>query len=196
MGSAMTIGMLMGGLGAASTVAGSIGQNQQARAQARSLEAQARSARIQGEAEAAKIDRQKIQMRRQYEDTQGRNRSLLAAGNVDMSSGSAARTEAGNISRFAADIGDNAYARAMKLWETKASEETMKAQASNVRKSAPGVLGTLLNAAISGAGGFASGYSMAGGSLRGLFGGETETARQAGKSLLPPGAVTVKKKPV
>lgn len=190
MGSAMTLGLVMGGMNAASSLMGSEAQaraqsaqakGQQAamNAQAKNLESQARLEEDRGRIEAGEIDRRKSKMRRDFEDTQAKNRSLLAAGNVDMASGSAADVAEGNISLFAQDLSDNAYQKALKEWETKTSAANLKTQAANARASADwygeqasqaSPLPSLLSAAITGAGSFASGYSMAGGKLGSLFG--------------------------
>lgn len=92
----------------------------QANAQRRQTELQAR----QGAVEAEEIERQKSQLRRQFEAEQGHNRSLLAAGNVDMSSGSAQDVSEGNIMEFGQAMGQNRYNVALKQWET---EENRKA---------------------------------------------------------------------
>lgn len=114
-----------------STVYQSEQQRMQQKAQAGALEAQASAQRRQtemqakqGQIEAEAIDRQKSQLRRQFEAEQGHNRSLLAAGNVDMSSGSALDVSEGNILNFAEAMGQNRYNVALKQWET---EENRKA---------------------------------------------------------------------
>lgn len=185
MGSAMSIGLIMGGLNAAGSLLQASRQNAELNAQAANAEQQARNYELmaketadKGRVEAAQIDAQKSRLRRAYNETQGRNRSLLAAGNVDMTSGSAADSESGNVEMFAADMGDNAYNRILKEWETANNKARLEAsagayhdQASSLRSQASGSwLPSLLNTAISGASGFASGYSLAGGSLKSLFG--------------------------
>lgn len=183
MGSAATIGLVMGGLNAVSSLsqashqhANSQAQADAARAQAKMYQQQARQAEDVGRAEAQAQEEQKSKLRRQYQDTMSRNKSLLAAGNVDSSSGSALQTAEGNIEQFAQDMGDNAYSVAMKEWETrenskrlKASAQTQKDMASAYQSQANNWFPSLLNTAISGASGFASGYSMAGGSLKNLW---------------------------
>lgn len=196
MGSAATIGMLMGGLNAAGTLLGGVQQSrqmqanaEQARAQARNYETQAKEAEERGRIEAKQIDEQKSRLRKTYADTAARNRTLLGAGNVDMQSGSALDMQEGNIENFSADIADNAYAKAMKEWETKtnssrllAAADNSRAQASAYQSQGSNLFPTLLNTAISGATGFASGYSMAGGSLKSLWSreGEKAAAKAAG----------------
>lgn len=191
MGSAMTVGLVMGGLSALGSYAQSEAQAQntkrQMQSQAKMYEAQAKVARnqaeqqrLQGEIDAKQIERNKIKLREAYEKSQSHNRSMLSAGNVDMTSGSALDVSLGNINNFAADVADNAYAKALKEWETLANVNTLNNQANNYdaqasysRKLASrqnsSWLPSLLTAAISGAGGFAGGYTMAGGSLSSLF---------------------------
>lgn len=177
MGSAIGLGLAMGGLSAATSLLGSARQRSQQERQARALEAQAGEyrrqenlARQKGEIEAANVDRRKSQLRREYEREQSRNRILLGSGNVDMGSGSARDAALGNIDRFAADIGENAYDRALKQWEANENAKTLDyqardadARANYLRRTASNMGPGLLTAALSGAGGFVSGYTMAGG---------------------------------
>lgn len=183
MGSAMSIGLALGGLNAASTLLNAGAQSGQLAAQAEAQKAQARNYELQaretaerGALEARQIDARKSQLRRQYQDAQSRNRTLLATGNVDMTSGSAMDTARGNAETFSADMGDNAYERIMKIYETDQSVNRLNVAAQNSRKQASALrsqsdnwLPTLLNTAISGTTGFASGYTMAGGSLKSLW---------------------------
>lgn len=195
MGSAMTIGLLMGGLSAASSLASRQGQAAQLEAQADAVKGQAARAQVQGEVEAREIERRKVQMRREYEATQARNRVQLGAGNVDMTSGSAAGIAQGNIASFANDIGENAYSKALKEWETKVNVNTLKAQEEGYRRQAERqqeALPSILDAAISGASGFASGYSMVGGSLANLFGGKQSATALATQKATPVSRLTVK----
>ena len=185
MGSAAALALTVGGLTAAGSLANAQTQAAQQRAQADALQAQSSAARQQaaiqrqkGEIEAQNYDRQRSQLRRQFEETQGRNRSLLAAGNVDMSSGSAQDVSLGNIERFAADVGENAYQKALKEWETAQEVKNLSyqaaaldAQGSYLKKSA-GNLGTsLLTAGLSGLTSGLGTYTMAGGRLSNIFGG-------------------------
>lgn len=185
MGSAAVLGLTIGGLTAAGSLASSKAQAAQQKAQADALQAQSSAARQQadmqrrkGEIEAQNYDRQRSQLRRQFEETQGRNRSLLAAGNVDMSSGSALNVSMGNIERFASDVGENAYQKALSLWSSEQQAKALDwqanvydAQGSYLKKSA-GNLGTsLLTAGLSGLTSGLGTYTMAGGSLSNLFGG-------------------------
>lgn len=200
MGSAVALGLGMAALSGISTFAGEQQNSARQRAQASALHAQADIARQQGELaeqkgriEAQTIDRRKSDIRRRFNEQQGHNRSLLAAGNVDMTSGSALDVSTGNINRFAEDMGENAWQKALSQWETAQQAKSARyqadvydAQGSYLKRTA-GNLGTsLLSAAISGGSGFLSGYAMGGGSLSGLWKsdwddtlGLAETARKA-----------------
>lgn len=181
----MTTGLLLGGLSAATSLVGGLARSQQQRAQAEAQKTQAAEYRRQaelagqrGEIEAQNIERRKIKLRREFNEIQSRNRSLLAAGNVDMASGSALDLSLGNIDRFAADLGDNAYEKALKQWESRENSRILdwqarqaEAQASYLNRTA-GNLGTsLLDAGIAGASGFLSGYTFGGGKLADLWKG-------------------------
>lgn len=181
---ALAIGGLTGGLTAINSFAASRLQAAQQKAQGQALQAQANVTRQQaaitaekGRIEAENFDRQKSALRREYEDIQGRNRSLLAAGNVDMGSGSALDTGMGNIERFASDVGENAYQKALKEWETAQAVKNLAyqadmydAQGSYLKKSAGNVGTSLLTAGLSGLSTGLGMYNMAGGKLPSLFG--------------------------
>ena len=186
MGAAMTMGLVAGGLSAASSLAGAEQQRRRQKAQASALASQADMTRRQadlaerqGRVEAEGVDRRKSALRREFEAMQGRNRSLLAAGNVDMTSGSALDVSLGNIDRFAEDVGENAYQRALKEWETSENVKALNyqadaydAQGSYLRRSA-GNLGTsLLTATLSGVASGLGAYSMSGGTFGGSGGSE------------------------
>ena len=159
---ALAIGGLTGGLTAINSFAASRLQAAQQKAQGQALQAQANVTRQQaaitaekGRIEAENFDRQKSALRREYEDIQGRNRSLLAAGNVDMGSGSALSTSIGNMERFAADVGENAYQKALKEWETAQEVKNLTyqadmydAQGSFLKKSAGNLGASLLSAGL------------------------------------------------
>lgn len=181
----LTLGLAMGGLSAASSLLGGISDSSQKRAQADAAQANAENLRAQakvqaqaGEREAEAIDMRKTQLRRQYEKMTGENRVQLGSGNVDLSSGSANNVALGNIEAFTNDMAENAYARAVKRWETDNAvkntnwqADAQEAQADSLRSQSNNWAGTLLGSAISGATGFMSGYSWGGGSLKGLLGG-------------------------
>ena len=137
MGASLTMmSLVAGGLSAVSSFVGAEQQRRQQKAQASALASQADMTRRQadiakqkGRVEAENIDRQKSALRRDFEAMQGHNRSLLAAGNVDMGSGSALDVSLGNIDRFAGDMGENAYQRALKDWETSETVNALHYQA-------------------------------------------------------------------
>ena len=144
-------------------------QASQARAQAATMEAQGELLRKQaslvqqrGEIEARAIDRRKLELRRAFQDLQGRNRANLGAGFVDMSSGSPFEVSEGNIQRFADDRGENAYAVALKRWETQQQVNAMNyqadmydAQSSYLSRSGNNLFGSLLQAGMAGFGSYA-----------------------------------------
>jgi len=185
MGSAMALGLAAGALAGTSSLMSAERQRKQQKAQAATLHDQATMTRKQAEIQAQKgrieaenIDRQKSALRREFEEMQGRNRSLLAAGNVDMTSGSALDVSHGNINRFADDWGENAYQKALKEWETTQNVKTMNwqasqydAQGSYLSKTAGNFGTSLLTAVINGVASGLSAYSMGGGSFGGLSGG-------------------------
>lgn len=167
-------------LATASSVISSEQQRLQQNAQGEAMEAQATIQRQQaqlaqqrGDIEARNIERQKRQLRRDFEQAQGHNRSLLGAGNVDMTSGSALDVSLGNIDRFATEMGENAYSAALKKWETAEQVKAMNYQADvydaqgSYLQSSSGSFGTsLLKGVITGATSFASMYgssALAGG---------------------------------
>lgn len=183
----MTLGIISGALAAGSTFLQAQAASQRQAAQAGYMESQAAAARKQadielarGHAEAEAIDRRKSEIHRQFNELQGHNRVVLGAGNVDMSSGSAAKVAEGNINSFANDMAENQYQKALKLWEAQENKKAMNYQADVLDSQASylnrtnGNMGTsLLSAALSGGMGFASGYTAGGGSLAKLFGFET-----------------------
>ena len=198
MGSAATLALTVGGLTAAGSLASSQTQAAQQRAQANALQAQANASRQQadiqrqkGEIEAQKYDRQREQLRRQFKKTQGQNRSLLAAGNVDMGSGSALDVSLGNIERFSADVGENAYQKALALWGAEQQAKTLDfqsdvydAQSSYLNRAANSIGTSLLTAGLSGLTSGLGIYSLAGGKLSDLSGQfgrlfESESERKA-----------------
>lgn len=182
----MLFGIISGALAAMSSFGSTLTQGNNQRIQAAMLQSQAQANRRNADmalersrAEAHEQDRQKIRLRREFNNIMADNRVSLAAGNVDMASGSAMDVAQGNINNFAADMGDNAYARAVRLWEGKEQHKNLNWQAdaqdrnaSYLRSTAANLGTSLLSAGLSGAGGFASGYTMAGGSLSSLFGFE------------------------
>ena len=181
----MIFGLISGALSAFQAFSNSQMQIAQAQNQARVLQANAQvtrqNAALQAEQsrqQALQQDREKSRLRREFARQEAANRIALGAGNVDMSTGSAQDVALGNIQNFAADMGDNAYATAMKKWEAaeqerigRQSAHIMEENASWLKQSAGNPVTSLLSAGISGFGGFAQGYTLAGGSLKKLFTG-------------------------
>lgn len=172
----VTLGMAMGGASFASSLLSGASSSKQQQAQAEAGKAQARQmreqARVQEEqaqVELASQDRRTQQLRRQYDQLQGANRAALGAGNVDLASGSALAVADGNAQAFASDMGESAYQRAITAAEARNQTKSVLHQAdlldsnASYQKRAAGNLApTLLGAALSGAGGFMSGYSFGG----------------------------------
>jgi len=63
------------------------------------------------------IDEEKKRVKREYSSAAGENRSILAAGNLDITSGSALDLLEGNYNRFADDMGEMEYQKALTGWE-------------------------------------------------------------------------------
>lgn len=184
MGSALTIGLVSGGLSALSSLGSGMAQSNQQRQQAKAMEVQAANTRAQaemerqrGQIEAETIAKQKSRLTKEYQQGQARNRVNLAAGNIDMTSGSALKLQEGNADAYAADVGENEYQRLLKINETnnnfKAAQwqaDQYDANASYLKRTA-GNLGTnLLTAALAGTASGLTSYIGAGGKL---FGNET-----------------------
>lgn len=181
--SAMTAGLIAGGLGAGTSLLNSALSANQATINSRAQQANASAMRQQafamakaGQMEAENLDKERSRMRAQYEKLQGANRVTLGVGNVDASSGSALAIADANANAYAADLGDNAYSRALKLWETKTAVQNTLAQANNMstiasyqRRAANNLLPTLLGAGLAGGTMFIGGYKEFGGELKNLF---------------------------
>ena len=164
MGSALTIGLVSGGLSALSSLGSGMAQSNQQRQQAKAMEVQAANTRAQaemerqrGQIEAETIAKQKSRLTKEYQQGQARNRVNLAAGNIDMTSGSALKLQEGNADAYAADVGENEYQRLLKINETNNNFRAMQWQAdqfdanASYLKRTAGNLGTnLLTAALAG----------------------------------------------
>lgn len=100
-----------------------------ARANASALRNQRDAARAQGRIEQENLDRRKEQLHRSYNELQGRNIATLGAGNVDLTSGSAAAALEGNAARYADDVGENAYAKSLARWQTDTQADALNYQA-------------------------------------------------------------------
>ena len=183
---AMIFGIISAALSAFQGFSQSQAQISQSQNQARVMEANAKITRQNAAMEkernlqeARAQEREKIRLREEFNATESANRVSLGAGNVDMTSGSAFDVSMGNINAFAADMGENAYAVALKKWEAAERERIgneqahiMEENASWLKKSSGNTLTSLLTAGIGGFGGFTQGYSTAGGKLGTLFGGK------------------------
>lgn len=172
----LTLGLTAGGISAATSLFNSLHEGSQKKAhgiaqqtQANQLREQARTQAMTGRQELAAMDKQRAQLRRDYNSLQSANAVNLGTGNVDLSSGSALDVALGNADRFASDINDNAYNKALKDWEIKEQSRSLNAQAnlldsqgSYAKRTAFNLLPTLLGAGLSGASGFMTGYQWGG----------------------------------
>lgn len=135
---------------------------------------QAEVKRKQTEIEQRRIDQQKIREKRAYREAAGTNTSLLAAGNVDLTSGSPLALLEGNASRFAGDMGEMDFNKALVGWAGNREADIMgwrgdvyDSQASYLKNTAGSTGGSLLSGGMSGAMAGFSTYFMAGGSMGG-----------------------------
>lgn len=182
----MTVALISAGLAVAGSVAGSLAQNQQNIAQGEAQEAQAKALRQQSDqqrkaavANAEVVGERKSELRRQYNKMVGRNNVQLGTGNVSLASGSATQVAEGNANRFAQDIAENSYQKALRFWEDSQKADSLKfqadqaeAQADYLNTQGSMVAPTLLKAALAGASSFMSGYALGGGNM---FSGAAET---------------------
>lgn len=178
---ATTLGLIMGGATAASTLMSGISEHNRSQAMAAAQQANAQSLRNQakaqleqGELAVRAKDRERAELTRRYRDMQARNAVSLGAGNVDASSGSALSVADGNAAAFASDIGDNAYSRMNQAVSNRNAYNAAMAQASSMDAQASAaknrsLFPTLLGAALSGGSSFLSGYGIAGGKVSNLF---------------------------
>lgn len=157
----LIMGIVQAGLGLLQSVGGSISQQRQ---QAKQLRTQAAFLRnkqkydqAQARVDADNIGRNRSRLTEAFRETQGANRVKLGAGNVDMASGSALDVSLGNINRYAQDVADNSYSRAVRLWEASENDRNLQwqidaanAQSSYLKKSAKEMEGTLLDLALPG----------------------------------------------
>lgn len=122
------------------------------------------------EVEQRAKSREQEKLKQAYKEFAGENRSLIAAGNVDMTSGSALDILEGNANRYADDLGELEFDKEMIGWTGRREAQilewegdVMDSQASYLRSTA-GSLGTsLLSGAFSGAMSGLSTYGMGGG---------------------------------
>ena len=149
------------------------GQANAARAQAQAAanEATARQQQAdielqKGEMEKRRLDTERDTLHRAYQERAGTKRSLLAAGNVDIASGSAADSLLGDAALLGEDMATNSYTRSLADWQAAekarqarweadqlaARSSLLQAQASWIGKSAGSLGDSLLSAGIAGAG--------------------------------------------
>lgn len=136
---------------------------------ASAMREQANLTRQKGAIAQTAIDRERDELHRGYEDAAGANRSMLAASNVDLTSGSASDLLTGNANLFADDVAVNRYNRAMVGWN---AEETAKqqdwqgdvydSQASYLKKTSGSLGMSLLTAGMKGAMTFMAAYGAMG----------------------------------
>ncbi|WCB45281.1 hypothetical protein [Nitratidesulfovibrio vulgaris] len=177
MGAATVIALTVGALAGAQSFMGAEAERGQknyeakvARANAEAMRQQADLEKRQGIAAQEEVDRERARLRRDYEATSGRNRSLLSSGNVALDSGSALDTLLGNADLFADDMGENRYRHEVVGWEVRRKAQLSNWQAdvqdsqANWLKRTAGSLGTsLLTGAVTGTMAGLSTYAMAGG---------------------------------
>jgi len=125
-------------------------------------------------------DVEKKKVRRGYMEAAGTNKSLLAAGNVDLTTGSALDLLEGNYNRFADDMGELEYQKDLIGWEGEREAQLQEWQgdvelsnASYLEGTAGTQQGSLLGGVISGGSSFASSYASAGGFSGTAGGGKT-----------------------
>ena len=186
MGVEVMVGIGMGVLAAAQSFMGSESQRAQsehaadvADANARAMRAQADLTRKEGEYAQREVDREREQLRREYEASAGSNRSLLAAGGVALDGGSPLDVLTGNATRFAADMGENRLRRATTGWSynRKAQladfqSEVYANEASWNRRTAGSLGSSLLTAGITGVMTGVGSYAWAGGTFGARPGGD------------------------
>ena len=134
-----------------------LAQADAARNNALAARQQAHSELQKGELNKRRVDMERDRLRRDYERQAGAKRSLLASGNVDISSGSAADALLGDADLFAEDLAANRHAHALAGWEAgeaarKAAwqADSFDAQASWLGRSAGSLGDSLLSAGIAG----------------------------------------------
>ena len=155
---------LVGLFSGVSTLISAEGRRSQAEYQAKvasanavAMDQQADLERRQTEAALQEKDQEAIKQKRAYEQAAGENRSLLAAGSVDLTSGSALDLLEGNANRYADDAGTMAYNKAMTRWTGVRQAQlddwradVYRSQASYLRQTAGSFGGSLLTAGLSG----------------------------------------------
>jgi hypothetical protein len=115
-------------------------------------------------------DEEKKKLKREYTAAAGTNRSLLAAGNLDITSGSALDLLEGNYNRFADDAGELEYQKELTGWEGRREAQIQNwegdvadSNASYLEKTKGSLGDSLLGGAFTGLATFGTGYLLAGG---------------------------------
>lgn len=181
MGVEVAVAIGMGVMAAAQSFMSSEAQRAQSKYEAKvaasnaeAMRQQADLTRKQTEAAQRAKDREREQLRMDYETVSGSNRSLLAASGVDLGSGSASDVLIGNAGRFASDVGENRLQRAWIGWSGDREADLQDwqgdvyASQSSYLKRTAGSMGTsLLTAGMKGVMTGLTAYSMAGGAFGG-----------------------------
>jgi hypothetical protein len=117
--------------------------------------------RQKGEAETRRHDMDRDKLSRDYQARAGAQRSLLASGNVDIASGSAADSLLGNAALYGEDLAANRHKRALASWQAdenarqaRRQADAYAAQASWLNASAGNIGDSLLSAGMAGAGSY------------------------------------------
>ena len=126
-------------------------------------------------------DKEKNDVRRKYKSAAGINRSMLAAGNVDITSGAAFDMLAGNYNRFADDMGELEYQKEQIRWGGEREYDLLNWEADSydnrasfLKRSAGTLAGSVLTAGLAGT----SSYISEGGT----FGGGRKETELTGSS--------------
>ena len=173
-------------IAAASSYAQSRQQASQAKYQSAVASANAQAARQQafvesekGRINAENYDREREELRRNYESTQGSNVAGMGAMGVDITSGSALDVLTGNARLFSADVGTNRYQKAVAQWEANEAVKQQNyqadqydAQASYLSNSASSIGQSLFTAGLAGLGAGLSTFGASGGFTKVPTGGD------------------------
>jgi hypothetical protein len=160
-----------------------------ANANATAMQQQAELTKKRTEIARQAADREAHKAKRDYYEAAGTNTSLLAAGNVDISSGSALALLEGNANRFADDMGEmeyqkdlDAYVGGYQVATEEWRSDLLTSNASYLEQTAGSVGGSLLMSGVSGiSAGFGSKIAFGGGGK--LKGGAAAT-KKGGSSAL------------
>lgn len=155
---AIVVGAIMGALTAVtsyvSSEAQSSAQAAQNEYQAAVADRNAELAVAEGQIEQTNLQREKVAIQEAFDYEQGQNISMLASGNVDITSGSAAAALEGNIQSYADDIAWNQYQKDLAQWETDEEVKGYEYESSYYQSAANSLSGSglsLLTAGLTGA---------------------------------------------